>query len=249
MLFFQFNLICRKDEHLLETFTSHLFYAIHKPHSSTSNVLSIHKILYMCGKCYNSFDLNYKSSPSPITVASFQSIGSDITLNTIHSPLDLVKFHSKLILWAPSSEVKESLSVNWSRLKLNFEHQYNLFRKNYQYSTPMVLKTIPIYIAIGPLNLSHNFKATSWMPKIRILKSLDLPFVMWMTEHFEFITCSALRSDEGPENTYFSAFDDSTWVLIGHSVVWSAVVARMVILCYRNPKSKVSNFLQTCVMR
>jgi len=217
------------------------FYAIYKPHSETSHVLSINKILYMCAKCYNPLRLDYKSSSLLVTIASFQLIGSKITTQPRHSPFEVVKVHSKLILWARSLELEYSYPMILAGIDLNFDTQYNIFRKNIQYVTPIVLETVPILVAMSPLNVSGMFGAIGWMPKIRILKSFDSPFMMWMTEHFEFIKCSPLRYKEGPENTYFNAFDNLTWVLICLSVLVLATVARLIILCSKNPISKVSH--------
>jgi len=195
----------------------------------------------MCGKCYEPYDSNYQSNSLSALIASFHFIGSDITVHTSHSPLDVVKIYSKLILWALSLEVRKSYRGDASQIKLTFDTQHRLFRKKRKL---FQLKSIPIFIAMSHLNMSlYDGRAalwdTYWMPKIRILKSFDLPFVMWITEHFEFITCSALSLSKRPENTYFSVFDETTWIMVFLSLTMSAVVARIIILCSGNSKSKV----------
>ena len=219
-------------------FTSHYFYADYENNSKRSNVLSIIKILHICMKCYDSEESAVKSSLSSVAIAVFQNTAFSANTYTIHAPLDVIKIHSKLILWKPSVKLQSLATL--LETNFNFDTEFKRFKK---LGTLINLETIPILIAMSHLNAS-NEHYPFYMPTILFHESTELPFVMWITEHFEFITCSALKTVKEQESAYLNVFDRTTWAMICPSVILSAIVTRIIRFCLRNPNPKGS-FLST----
>jgi len=186
-------------------------------------------------KCLNSATSGNKSGSSPVTIALFHSAGSNATTQAIHKPLNIVRIFSKLILWGPSVELERQSHAGVSNRKLNFDNNYKSFKK---LGILINLESIPILIAMSSLNLSDHIPY--YMPTIMFLGSKDMPFVMLLTEHFEFITCSALSIVKKQENAYLNVFDGTTWAIICASVILSATTVRFRDFCTTNPNPEVS---------
>jgi len=218
-------------------FTSHFFYAKYKKSAKSSPTLSIYKVFYVCMKCDIATASDYKSKS--VMIALFQSIGTKVLFHMKNAPLDVVKIYSKLISWGPSMEVRLRSLTDLSQKKLTFDDQYKLFKK---YGVPTNLETIPMLITLIHSNMTEKVdEDKKWIPTIKVLQSTNLPFVIWMTEHYEFITCSPLRPLKEQESAYFKVFDKSTWALIVLSVVMSATLVRTILLCSKNPNQQVSH--------
>ena len=182
--------------------------------------MTIQKVMYHCTKCQNIEDNIYNF---PIQVASFENLNpAGNLLETNHTAHQVIKTFSKLILWSPGRELREKSYSDLSKLHLDFNSQYESYKNLKKLISP---EFIPPLIAILSSNNVSN-KEERWKPKIEIVSMLYLPFTYWLTEHYEFITCSGLKTYEKSENMYLDPFDKLTWALIGLSIFMAAIVVR-----------------------